>query len=408
MNGNLIGKMMAKICNVKLVALFVTLGFFINGTVFSQVTSIDKNASALVTEVNVISTDNLNPTVSDKSDANGVGLKASGQLVTSGEGNLFMFSYEGKFERYKLSDSPTLLLTDYDFSTYKGALLGRIFISNAWYVDTELVHSKEDEKFGFGLSNLRNNVLLADERTQDQVSLNLLYGNDTSNRSISFKLSSTDIKYADVNAYSTLFNYKQQSFDMNIGFRQSSLTRWLLSFEANDDRYESDLRDDSRLYQLLLGIDWRPSGKSKLQALLGAYQREREDNDTSTGLSWTIDYQYQGRQDVLFTLNSSRTSAVGQSELASDSVNSSLAADLSYFYSEQWQIGANIALNKSEYDDVLVSQVLDEQIARVRLTLFLKQHSKVWLDVTARQVSSSDNSVDYQQNEVKLSWRYAF
>jgi hypothetical protein len=145
-----------------------------------------------------------------------------------------------------------------------------------------------------------------------------------------------------------------------------------------------------------------------LQALLGAYQREREDNDTSTGLSWTIDYQYQGRQDVLFTLNSSRTSAVGQSELASDSVNSSLAADLSYFYSEQWQIGANIALNKSEYDDVLVSQVLDEQIARVRLTLFLKQHSKVWLDVTARQVSSSDNSVDYQQNEVKLSWRYAF
>ncbi|MFT6989221.1 MAG: hypothetical protein ACJASL_001189 [Paraglaciecola sp.] len=408
MNGNLIGKMMAKICNVKLVALFVTLGFFINGTVFSQVTSIDKNASALVTEVNVISTDNLNPTVSDKSDANGVGLKASGLLVTSGEGNLFMFSYEGKFERYKLSDSPTLLLTDYDFSTYKGALLGRIFISNAWYVDTELVHSKEDEKFGFGLSNLRNNVLLADERTQDQVSLNLLYGNDTSNRSISFKLSSTDIKYADVNAYSTLFNYKQQSFDMNIGFRQSSLTRWLLSFEANDDRYESDLRDDSRLYQLLLGIDWRPSGKSKLQALLGAYQREREDNDTSTGLSWTIDYQYQGRQDVLFTLNSSRTSAVGQSELASDSVNSSLAADLSYFYSEQWQIGANIALNKSEYDDVLVSQVLDEQIARVRLTLFLKQHSKVWLDVTARQVSSSDNSVDYQQNEVKLSWRYAF
>ena len=399
---------MATICNDKLVFLFVVLGFAINGAAIAQVKLIDKNASALVTEVDVISTDNFNPTMSDKSNANGVGLKASGQLVASGEGNLLMLSYEGEFERYKLSDSPVLLSTDYDFSSYKGTLLGRIFISTAWYLDTELMHSKEDEKFGFGLSNLRNNVLLADERTQNQASLNLLYGNDTSNRSISFKLSSSDIKYADVNAYSSLFNYKQQSFDMNIAFRQSSLTRWLLSFEANDDRYESDLRDDSRLYRLLLGVDWRPSGKSKLKALLGAYQRERDDDETSSGLSWSIDYQYQARQDVLFTLISSRTSAVGQSEFASDSVNSRLAADLSYFYSEQWQVAANIALDKSEYDDVLVSQVLDEKIGRVRLTLLLKQHSKVRFDVTARQVSSSDNSVDYQQNEVRLSWRYAF
>jgi len=85
-----------------------------------------------------------------------------------------------------------------------------------------------------------------------------------------------------------------------------------------------------------------------------------------------------------------------------------LAADLSYLYSDQWQIGANLAFDRSEYEEALVSQVLDEQIGRVRLTLSLKQHSKVWFDVIARQVSSSDNSLDYRQNEVKLSWRYAF
>jgi hypothetical protein len=400
--------MMARICNDKSVVLLVTFGFFINGIAFGQVKAIDKDASALVTEVSLASTDNLNPTVSEESSAYGVGLKASGQLVTAGEGNLLMLSYEGDFERYNLSDSPVLLSNEYDFSSYKGALLGRFFVSNAWYIDTELVHIKADEKFGFGLSNLRNNVLFADERTQNQASLNLLYGNDTSNRSISFKLSSADIKYADVNAYSTLFNYKQQSFDMNIAFRQSSLTRWLLSFEANDDDYVSDLRDDSRSYHLLLGVDWLPSGKSKFKALLGAYRRERADEETTSGLSWTLDYQYQARQDVLFTLRSSRLSEVGQSELTSDSVNSNLAADLSYLYSDQWQVGANIAFDRSEYDDVLVSQILDEQIARVRLTLLLKQHSKVWFDVIARQVSSSDDSVDYRQNEVRLSWRYAF
>jgi hypothetical protein len=408
MNANLIGKKMTKTCNDKSVALMVALGFVIHGTANGQVKSIDKNAPALVTEVNVATTDNLNPTVSEKSDAYGLGFKASGQLVTTGEGNWLMLSYEGEYERYELSDSPVLLSTEYDFLSYKGALLGRIFISKAWYVDAELIHIKADEKFGFGLSNLRNNVFLADERAQNQGSLNLLYGNDTSNRSISFKLSSSDIKYADVNAYSTLFNYKQQSFDMNIAFRQSSLTRLLFSFEAKNDNYDSDLRDDSRLYRILLGVDWRPSGKSKLQALLGSYRRERADDETSSGLSWTIDYQYQARQDLLFTLRSSRTSVVGQSEFASDSVNSRLVADLAYFYSDQWQIGANIAFDRSEYDEELVSQDLDEQIGRVRLTLLLKQHSKVWFDVAARQVSSTDNSVDYRQNEVRLSWRYAF
>jgi hypothetical protein len=400
--------MMTKICNGKSAVLFVALGFVINGMAFSQVKSIDKNAPALVTEVNITSTDNLNPTVSEKSNAHSVALKASGQLVTSGEGSLLMLSYAGQFERYKLSDSPVLLSTEYDFSTYSGTLLGRFFISKAWYVDTELVHTKEDEKFGFGLANLRNNVLLADTRTQNQASLNLLYGKDTSSRSISLKLTSSDTKYADVNAYSTLFNYKQQSFDMNIAFRQSSLTRWLLSFAASDDNYDSELRDDSRLYRLLLGVDWRPSGKSKFQALFGAYRRERADDETSSGLSWTLDYQYQARQDLLFTLRSSRESAVGQSELTSDSVNSSLATDLSYLYSNQWQIGANLALDRSEYDDLLVSQVLDERIGRVRLTLLLKPHNKVWFDVLARQVSSNDDSIDYRQNEVRVSWRYAF
>lgn len=404
----LIGKMMVKICNNKPVVLFAVLGFVINSVAIGQVKSIDKNASVLVAEVNAISTDNLNPTVNEKNSAYGIGLNASGQLVATGEGNWLMLSYAGKFERYNLSDSSVLPSTEYDFSSYKGALLGRLFISKAWYVDAELAHTKEDEKFGFGLSNLRSNVLLADERTQNQASLNLLYGNDTSNRSISFKLSTSDIKYADVNTYSTLFNYKQQSFDMNIAFRQSSLTRWLLNFVASDDNYASDLRDDSRLYSLLFGVDWLPSGKSKIQALLGAYRRESADHEASSGLSWTLDYQYQARQDVLFTLRSSRLSEVGQNELSNESVNSSFIADLSYLYSEQWQIGANLAFNRSEYDDVLASQVMDEQIGRIRLTLSLKQHSKVWFDVISRQVSSSDDSVDYRQNEVRLSWRYAF
>jgi hypothetical protein len=408
MNDNLFGKMMAKICNSNSLVLFMALGIAFNGMALGQVKSIDKNASPLETEVNVISTDNLNPTVSEKSNALGVGLKASGQLVTSGEGNLFMLKYGAQLERYNLNDPAVLLSNEYNFSSYGGALLGRLFITKAWYVDTELEHSKEDQKFGFGLSNLRNDVLLADERTENKASINLLYGNDTANRAISFKLSSSDVKYADINYYSSLFNYKEQTFDLNIAFKQSSLTRWLLSFEATDDNYDSDLRDDSRLYRLLLGVDWRPSGKSKFKALFGAYRREPDNDEASTDLSWAIDYYYQARQDVLFTLNSYRLSAVGQSEFSSDSVDSSLAADLSYLYSDQWRIGANLALDRSEYDEALVSQVLDEKVGRVRLTLLLKQHSQVWFDVIARQVSSSDDSRDYRQNEVKLSWRYAF
>ncbi|MGJ8681697.1 hypothetical protein [Paraglaciecola sp.] len=408
MNDNFFGKMMAKICNGNSLVLFVAIGITFNGMALGQVKSIDKNASPLETEVNVISTDNLNPTVSEKSNALGVSLKASGQLVTSGEGNLFMLNYGAQLERYNLNDLAVLLSNEQDFSSYRSAFLGRLFISEAWYVDTELEHSKEDEKFGFGLSNLRNDVLLSDERTENKASINLLYGNDTANRAISFKLSSSDVKYANINSYSSLFNYKEQTFDLNIAFKQSSITRWLLSFEATNDDYDSDLRDDSRLYRLLLGVDWRPSGKSKFKVLFGAYRREPDNDEARTDLSWAINYYYQARQDLLFTFNSYRLSAVGRSEFSSESVDSSLAADLSYLYSDQWKIGANLALDRSEYDEALVAQVLDEKIGRVRLTLILNQHSQVWFDAIVRQVSSRDDSTDYQQNEVKLSWSYAF
>ena len=388
--------------------LHILLALLICKGAFAQVKVINTNASPLDVGIGLLATDKLNPTLNEESEALGLALNAKGQLNHTGEGHWFSIRYDGSIERFSLSEDSVIQEDEQDFVSYRAAILSRLFFSENWHLDTEVQHERRDQKFGFGLSNLRENVLIADEKTQNSASINLVYGADTSNRFISLKYSNTDVSYADNNDYSLLFDYKQQALELNVSFRQSSLTRWLVRIEASEDDFSSQERVDSRLYRALFGINWQPTGKSTLEALIGLYQRDFDDNETDSGLSWSLDYRYRPREDILFKLGSSRSSVVGDNELALSTVFSGIDSELTYFFSEQWNVAAVIEFASTEYEETISSTELNEVAAGVKLTLALKSYNKLNLLLGTRDVNASDDSVDYEQKEIELNWRYQF
>jgi hypothetical protein len=388
--------------------LHILLALLICKGAFAQVKVINTNASPLDVGIGLLATDKLNPTLDEESEALGLALNAKGQLNHTGEGHWFSIRYDGSIERFSLSEDSVIQEDEQDFVSYRAAILSRLFFSENWHLDTEVQHERRDQKFGFGLSNLRENVLIADEKTQNSASINLVYGADTSNRFISLKYSNTDVSYADNNDYSLLFDYKQQALELNVSFRQSSLTRWLVRIEASEDDFSSQERVDSRLYRALFGINWQPTGKSTLEALIGLYQRDFDDNETDSGLSWSLDYRYRPREDILFKLGSSRSSVVGDNELALSTVFSGIDSELTYFFSEQWNVAAVIEFASTEYEETISSTELNEVAAGVKLTLALKSYNKLNLLLGTRDVNASDDSVDYEQKEIELNWRYQF
>ena len=61
-----------------------------------------------------------------------------------------------------------------------------------------------------------------------------------------------------------------------------------------------------------------------------------------------------------------------------------------------------------EYEETISSTELNEVAAGVKLTLALKSYNKLNLLLGTRDVNASDDSVDYEQKEIELNWRYQF
>ena len=79
-----------------------------------------------------------------------------------------------------------------------------------------------------------------------------------------------------------------------------------------------------------------------------------------------------------------------------------------YEYSEQWQYGADIALSNIEFNEDVGDRELDDRRFVLWVNLDVDDHHSVMLQVINDDSETSDNRIDFSQNEAKLTWSYAF
>jgi hypothetical protein len=375
---------------------------------FSAVRVVNKDASPLGLSISTILVDDINPTIEKAFGAFGTVIVPKGQLVTTYEGAQFLLDYSANLERFKLTDDTLLLDEKQQFNSFNITLFSRFFISQAWHVDAQIQHVNQTQRFGEGISQLRNNVLIADQLKQNRGTASIVYGNDTTSRYISISAFSSKSSYEPNNDYSSFFDIAEQGLEFDVAFKQSSASSLLFRLAATDEDFISDNRQDSRVYQALLGMAWQPSGKTKLEALIGMYSRDSDSQNSSSGLSWIFDFSTEPTENWSVKVQSARNTGISKSELTSSSVQQNVALDVTYKATEQWHFGVSLNAGNTEFEEVDGVSKLNEVRAGVNIALILKEHSKVLFKLDVDDQSFDDDSIDYQQSEARLTWEVNF
>ena len=374
----------------------------------SQVKEIDKSLTPLSMSAEAVRNDNFNPTSSEEISANGVVLKGEGHLVTMAEGHAFVIDYQASYQAMKVADNELNFDTNQKFFNFGAGFFSRFYLSDAWQLDTDLRQTNQEQKYGEGISRFKQDVLFNDKVKRSDGSVTLIYGRDTDTRFISFNLGLHTDRFTDANEYARLFDLNQIKSEFNFAYRRNTNTSFLLRINASDDDYEDEQRLDSRGVRALLGMDWKPSGKSSLELFLGMYWRNVQGGSKTNGLAWVFDYTGTPRQDWLVKLNSARYSDVSDNENSADSLKQNFDLELYYFYSQQWRLGFKLATSNVEFDKIEGPQDIDDTSGTLTISLMPNEHSSINIEWAFVDVSSSDDSVDYTQNEVRLRWQYAF
>ena len=379
---------------------------------WAQVEVIETDASPLQVDLAAQYVDNLNPTLNQEMAAYGFVLAPKGRLVTKQQKLWFVLDYQAQLSHYQLAESATASMAGLDngqnFNSYQGRVLSRLFIADRWYVDAQAQHGQQTQKFGTGISRLKTNVVNADELTRSLAAVTLVYGNDVSQRFMSLKTGVRKDDYRDTNVYAKQFNVEQTFLETQLGYRQSSASQILARVNFKQDDYQAVSRDDSKLLEGLVGFAWQATGKTRLEALVGAYRRTFTGKDASSGLSWSVDYTYSPRDDLAFSLGSSRFSDVSSSEITSDSVTQTLQANLHYRMSDRWRSALVIQSSNTEFTVAETNFSLDERKIEWQLGLRLLEHSELVFNIGHENVSRSDDTLNFNQNEAGLMWRYEF
>ena len=372
---------------------------------FANADKINKNASPMKVGLTTLYTDNFNPTLIDKENTSLIKLFANGELVSINDELWLQAKYSGQYIKTdnKDSASETNSFTQGDVS-----LLGRLYLQPNFYINTSLEYKHENELFGSGLSKLRHHVVNADKYNQTNFLIAGTYGAASEDRTISLSYQQSDKKYSAINFYSQLFSLLQKKLSLKTKFKLSANTQFVALIELQKDNYDSLLREDSDKQQIMLGMDWQTSGISTFSFLLGKYQRTPENTDKSTGLVWKLSYQYAPRDDFQVDLLSSQTSIAGQSEVASNSELQAWQARLNYLYSKQWTYYARASFEKTLFQEPLKDHTLKNKFIELGVSYNIHNYHKIQLIVTNRDVTDSNGSIDYRQNEVGVHWLYDF
>lgn len=385
-------------------SLFVLL---YSSTNYAQIKNIDENIPALTVSLSGSYIDNFNPTLAESISSAGAQVSAFGSLVTKGEGFYVGLDYAASEQFNFTQRSDENFDGDQNFTQATANIYSRIFVTHDLAFDASISHTHADQPFGQGLSRFRNNVLTTDTLNSTQLGGTLIFGKETATRYITLGVRTREDRFENNNAYSTLFNLSQQVAELNILFRRSA-TGLALKFDVTNDDFEQASRIDSTMYRALVGLDWQATGKSKLRALIGQFWRDVERGNNDSGLSWQVDYEHSPREDITLTMSSARISQESELEFATNSIIETYVGGLTYQYSTQWSYAVNVNFRTTDFVAVEDIAGLDEFIANTFVEAQIKDHSRLRLQYAFQNVKNEDSSIDYRQNEVRLTWFYAF
>ncbi len=383
---------------------FISAGYSI--LVVAEPNVIDPDASPLQVYVNAIYQDDFNPLLLPEESAPALGIGLNGAIVAKGEGIWYQLDYSANIDAFD-TDSDAIERTD-SYENFRTQFLTRFFLSKEWFLDLAGQHEQVDEAFGTGLSRLRPNIVEADHREENTFLANAVYGNDTSRRYLSLEYEFLDRQYDDINDYAFLFDLKQQRLTLDLGFSLSSASRLLFQINAFEDDFQELSRNDSRMQSALIGFSWKASGKTSINALIGGYRRQTDNQEDTSGLSWTLGISYAPTDYFSVRIDSSQDSIVGQDEFAANSVRTRSSISVNYQFNDLWYLRTAFQISDTEFEGSFNERTLDESNASVTLGLAIKQHNRVELSARALEVEDLSIFIDYDQTEGKLTWFYDF
>lgn len=373
----------------------------------AQIQPIEKNRPKLTVTTSAVANDNFNPTLGEDISAAGGIISGYGALVMEQGALLAGIKYSGSHQYSRLETDNALLEDPQTFNTLSAIAFARMHVSKAIAFDLEAGRTQMDEKFATGLSRFRKNIINNDTLNLDTASATIYYGTEPDTRYLALGIRSIKTTYDDNNAYSNLFNLRQNQAQFDMVLRKST-AGFAVKLDVSDDDFEDILRPDSTLYRALIGLDWKPSGKTKLQALIGQFRRELDNAETNTGLTWQIDYLGTPREDIELKFSSVRSSQQADLENATESVIETHIFSTTYRYSQQWQYALNVSYQNVDYVSQNPIPSLTETSVQFDTTAALSDHSGLRLSYQFRQSETQDKFIDYSQNEIRLSWHYVF
>lgn len=367
----------------------------------------DKGVSPLTLSLGAGFTDNYNALLEPDLESSALLLQANGSLVSKNEARWLQANYSAGTSQFQLSDNEFEQEDSYNNLDF--GVNSRFFVATRWSVDLNVRYSNVDERIGSGISKFRTGIAQNDSVSIGQGSVSLTYGADRSYRSIRLTLLKSDRDYDSNNPYSDFFDLEQDVAILYSNFRISDQTQLIGSVEYRASTLEQSPQLDSNHVQVLAGIQWVPSGSTKLLALIGGYQRRSDNRDTTSGVNWEVALEYSPRTDWLFNFSSKRQSTTGQNnELSFDTIDEQHSAKIIYFFSDQWQFGLTSTIRTLDYQELMQDVTSDEVSIGLSSQLSISDHNKVTLSLGSNDLEDQNRSVDYSQNSVSIAWQYEF
>lgn len=392
----------------RMAMILVMPALFITSDALSKPELIIDGESPLIISLGAVTSDNLNPTFDSNDDAWGGRLKLSGQLTSLGEGTRFLMDYETTVTNWRADEDNQLYDGDNTMANVRVRGLGRFFLSDQWQVDIEAQHHRVDEPFGTGLSRLRKNIEFPDNRQINSAMITAAYGQDLVERYITLSAGVRDRTYDDINGYGPRFDALETIFTGEVGFAVSPATQFLVNVGVTEYDFKQTLLEDSQVYRAVFGISWLPSAASTLRAVAGGFYRTFDVQESRSSFLWDVLYQWKPNNRFTLIFDSRRDASASENELSSDSVLSDTGLYMAYRYSVRWSTSLRLGHKKTEYDDTNGDQDLTEQHMSAKLIFSFSSFQSINLEYQWKNMSTKDDFIDYEQNQIGINWQYEF
>ncbi|MBU3002445.1 hypothetical protein [Paraglaciecola arctica] len=374
---------------------------------------IDPNAEKLAINSSIGYLDNYHPRLEDEINATAFSFGLAGELLSMHESAWLQATYSAAHTQFK-PDEIEMDLED-QFNQYNIQLLSRFFVSNKWYLDLQGSHLKEDYLLGSGIAKFRPATTIGDSVTRNELAAAVVYGGSNNNldsratrRFLKFAISHLDQDYEDNNPYSNLFDLTRDTAELGLNFKLSDITQFETSFQFEKVDFVDDSQLDSDVYRLLLGFQWQGTGQTHLKLLVGGYKRVYQSMSDRQGFLAELDAEYAPLDYLTLSLNGSQTTATGDIEGSLDTVTKGVKLAINYHYRDHIKFTVNGHVNHTKFEQIAEQRTSDDSAVGIVGELSLNDHSSISLGLAKESLEYDLLDLDYVQNKVELSCRYAF